>query len=66
MCLPPNPPPDPLLTVRTAVVLTLGLIIGLAAGALGYLAQRDVPTALLIAGGATGGALALFHSLLGR
>ncbi len=59
-------PPEPLLTIRAAVVLMMSLIIGLMAGALGYLAQHNVATAFLIAGGAMGGTLALSHNLLGR
>ena len=62
----PSPPPDPLLTVRAVVVLMLSLIVGLLAGGLSYLAAHDVPTALLVAGGAFGGTVALSHSLLGR
>ncbi|HXV94827.1 MAG TPA: hypothetical protein VD813_16095 [Pseudonocardia sp.] len=62
----PQQTPDPLLTVRAAVVLLLAFVVGLVAGGVGYLVDHDVPTALLIAGGAMGGALALFHDLLGR
>ena len=61
-----SPPSVPLLTVRTAVVLLIAAVVGIAAGVLGFLAYRDVPVALLLAGGASGSALALFHSLLAR
>lgn len=57
---------DPLLSVRTAVVLLLAAVVGIIAGVLGFLAYRDVPVALLLAGGASGGALAMFHGLLAR
>jgi hypothetical protein len=60
------PPPDPLLTVRAALVLLTAIVVGLVAGGLGYLAHHDVPTAVLVAGAAAGGALMLFHSLLGH
>jgi hypothetical protein len=61
----PRPSPGSLLPVRAAVVLLGALVIGVIAASLGYLAHRNVPTALLIGGGALGGALALFHTLLG-
>lgn len=61
-----TPPPSPLLTVRAAVVLLTAIVVGLVAGALGYLAHHDVATGVLIGGGALGAALLLFHSLLGR
>jgi hypothetical protein len=62
----PSPPPDPLLPVRTAVVLLIAAVVGISAGTLALLAYHDVPVALLLAGGAAGGAMALFHGLLAR
>jgi hypothetical protein len=62
----PKPSADPLLTVRTAVILLLALIIGSAAGALGYMAHRSVPGAVLIGGSAAGGAILLFNTAIGR
>jgi hypothetical protein len=59
-------PPGPLLTVRAAVVLLIALFIGVIAGALAYLVDHSVPSAVLWGGGATGGALLLFHTLIGR
>ena len=59
-------PSDPLLTVRAAVVLLIAAVVGIGAGVLGFFAYRDVPVALLLAGGAGGGAFALFHSLSPR
>jgi hypothetical protein len=61
-----TPPPDRLLTVRAAVVLLTAMVVGLVAGGLGYLAHHDVATGVLIGGGAVGGALMLFHTLLDR
>ncbi len=57
-------PPGPLLTVRTSVVLLLALVTGLVAGVVGFFAYRDVPTGILVGGGAASGALVLFHGLL--
>jgi hypothetical protein len=45
-------PPDPLLTVRATVVLLAALLVGLLAGVLSYLASPNVPTAVLVGGGA--------------
>jgi hypothetical protein len=58
--------PGPLITVRAAVVLLTAGVLGIVAGSLSYLAHGDTATALLVAGGAAGGALALLHNLLGR
>ena len=59
-------PPGPLLTVRAAVVLLITLIIGVIAGCLAYLADPSVPSAVLWGGGAAGGSLLLFHTIIGR
>jgi hypothetical protein len=58
--------PGPLLTVRAAVVLLLALVVGVLAGVLSFLAEHSVPAAVLWGGGAAGGALMLFHSIIGR
>lgn len=54
----------PLLTVRAAVVLLMAGVVGLVAGGLAYLAGHDVPTAVLVASGAVGSGLRLFHALI--
>lgn len=59
-----TPPPGPLLSVRAALVLLIAIVVGLVAGILGYFTNREIATAVLIGGGAAGGALALFHTLL--
>ncbi|GAA0811961.1 hypothetical protein [Spirilliplanes yamanashiensis] len=59
-------PPGPLLTVRAAVVLLITLILGVFAGCLAYLADHSVPAAVLWGGGAAGGSLLLFHTIIGR
>jgi hypothetical protein len=58
--------PDPLLTVRSALVFLLSVVVGLVAAGLGYLDHHDVAAAALIGGGAAGAALMLFHRVLGR
>lgn len=60
-----GPPSGPLLSVRTAVVLLLAVVAGVLAGVLGYLSERNLPSAVLVGGGAAAGALLLFHTLLG-
>lgn len=57
--------PGPLITVRAAVVLLSAGVVGIVAGSLSYLTHGDIATALLVAGGAAGASLALFHNLLG-
>lgn len=60
-------PPGPLLSVRTAVVLLLAVLVGLCARRLAYLANHSLPADALVGGGATaGGALMLFHAVIGR
>jgi hypothetical protein len=58
--------PGPLVDVRTAVVLMLALLVGIIAGVLSYLSGRDLAAATLVGGGATAGAMLLFHTVLGR
>jgi hypothetical protein len=58
--------PGPLLSVRTATVLLLALVMGLLAGGLSYLVDPSTPAAVLRGGGAAGGALLVFHNLIGR
>lgn len=59
-------PPAPLLSVRSACVLMLALVVAIIAGVLSYLSAHDLPAATLTAGGAGAGAVLLFHTLLGR
>lgn len=61
-----TPDSGALLSVRAAVVLLLAFVVGVIAGGLAYLADRSVPTAVLAGGGAAGGALVLFHSIIDR
>ena len=48
------------------MVLLLATFAGIVAGILAALASQPLPAAALVGGGAAGGALALFHSLIGR
>jgi len=57
-------PSDPLFSVRAALVLLLAFIVGLVAGVLAYLAKPSIPAAVLVGGGAAGGALLMFNSLI--
>ncbi|MEU7761614.1 MULTISPECIES: hypothetical protein [Micromonospora] len=58
--------PEPLLSVRTTMVLLLAAVAGIATGVLAGLAGQPLPAAALVGGGAAGGAVALFHSLIAR
>lgn len=60
------PPSDPFLSVRTALILVIALLVGIVAGALGFLGYGTVAGAVLIGGGAAGGAMMMFHAVLGR
>jgi hypothetical protein len=59
-------PAGPLLTVRAAVILLLALVVGVLAGGLSYLTDHSVPGAVLWGGSAAGGAMLLFHTVIGR
>jgi len=62
----PLSPPGPLLTVRAAVVLLLAFLTGLLAIGLATLAGNSLPAAILVGAAAAGGALMLFHTVIGR
>jgi len=47
-------------------VLLLALVVGLCACGLSYLANHSFPAAALVGGAAAGGALMLFHTVIGR
>jgi hypothetical protein len=61
-----TPSPDPLLTVRAALILLLALVVGGTAGTLAYLAHYSFPAAVLMGGSAAGGAILLFNTMIGR
>jgi len=57
--------PDPLLPVRTALVLLLAVLAGVGSGVLTVLAGQPWPAAVLAGGSAAGAALVLSHTLIG-
>lgn len=59
-------PPDPLFSVRTALVLLLAVITGAAAGILTFLMTFSVPASVLAGGSAWGAGLVLFHMIIGK
>jgi len=58
--------PEPLLSQRAALILSLAAIIAAAAAALTLWAGGNLPTALLTAGSAFGGTIGLLHQTIGR
>lgn len=58
--------PEPLLSVRTTMVLLVATFAGIVAGVLASWAGQALPAAALVGATAAGGALALFHSLVER
>ena len=60
-----KPSPPPLLSIRTALILLLGVLCGAAVAALTALAERNLTTAGLAGLATTGGAIAFFHKVIG-
>ncbi|WP_128816802.1 hypothetical protein [Streptomyces sp. S063] len=61
-----QPAGQPLLGLRSAIVLLLGVLTGTGAGVLAYLAQRSLPGAALARAGAGFGAgVMFFHAIIG-
>jgi drug/metabolite transporter (DMT)-like permease len=56
---------QPLLGLRSAIVLLLGVLTGIGAGVLTYLAQRSLPAAVLAVGAAFGAGVLFFHTIIG-
>ncbi|MFD6028542.1 hypothetical protein [Streptomyces griseoluteus] len=56
---------QPLLGLRSTMVLLLGVLTGVAAGALTYLSERSLPTAALAAGAGFGAAVLFFQAIIG-
>ncbi|TXI56683.1 MULTISPECIES: hypothetical protein [Mycobacteriaceae] len=59
-----SPSTDPLMTLRTAVVLIGGLLIGVAAGALTYCGTKKLATAVLAGGSAFGVGVVWLHTII--
>ncbi|MFF4098708.1 hypothetical protein [Streptomyces sp. NPDC001903] len=60
----PGPRNQALLSLRAALIFVLSLIAAAVAGGLTYLSTHRVPDALIAAGVAAGGALALFSTII--
>lgn len=60
-----QPSSRPLLGLRSAIVLLLGVLTGVGAGVLTYLAQRSLPAAALAAGAGFGAGVLFFHAIIG-
>ncbi|MEY2247255.1 hypothetical protein AB8A21_30670 [Streptomyces sp. BF23-18] len=56
---------QPLLGLRSTIVLLLGVLTGFGAGVLTYLAQGSLPAAALAAGAAFGAGVLFFHAIIG-
>ncbi|GAB7038253.1 MULTISPECIES: hypothetical protein [Catenuloplanes] len=59
-------PPGPLLTVRAAVILFSALVVGILAGALSYVDDPSAARAVIWGASSSGGAVMLFHAVIGR
>ncbi|KAA1429573.1 hypothetical protein [Mycolicibacter arupensis] len=59
-----SPSTDPLMTLRTAVVLMGGILIGVAAGALTYCGTKNLATAVLASGSAVGVGVLWLHTII--
>ncbi|EMF56423.1 MULTISPECIES: hypothetical protein [Streptomyces] len=60
-----QPAGQPLLGLRSAIVLMLGVLTGTGAGVLTYLAQSSLPAAGLAAGAGFGVGVMFFHAIIG-
>ncbi|MGW2651706.1 hypothetical protein ACWC2T_44285 [Streptomyces sp. NPDC001393] len=56
---------QPLLGVRSAIVLLLGVLTAVGAGVLTYLAQRSLPASGLAAGAGFAAGVLFFHTIIG-
>lgn len=56
----------PLLSLRSAVIINLGLLIGVAAGLLTYAAHHGIPEAVLAGFGGTGTSVVVLNKLIAR
>jgi hypothetical protein len=60
-----KPSPPPLLSVRTALILLLGVLCGAAVTNLTALTEHTLSTTVLAGLAAAGGAIAFFHKVIG-
>lgn len=56
--------PPPLLSLRSAVVLLLGVVCGIAVGVLAFLAGRNAATAVLSGLAGAGATIAFLHKVI--
>lgn len=59
------PPSDPLLSLRSSVLLLIAALIGIGVGVLTVFAGQPVPTAIIAGGGAAGASLMALEKLIG-
>ncbi|MCX4539012.1 hypothetical protein [Streptomyces sp. NBC_01669] len=59
-----QPSSQPLLGLRSTIVLLLGVLTGIGAGVLTYLNQRSLPAAALAAGAGFGAGVLFFHTII--
>jgi hypothetical protein len=61
-----SPPHGPLLSARSALLILLAALAGLAAGALTFLGGKSVPSAVLAGCGTVAAALLFFDKVVGE
>lgn len=61
---PTSPEQKPLLSIRTTVILTVGVVLGLVVGALTAIGGQHVALAVVVGLGAAGMSIAALHRLL--
>jgi hypothetical protein len=59
-----HPTSDKLLSARSALVITLGLLVGIGAGGLLWMGHRSLPLAIFGALGATAVGIKFFNSMI--
>ncbi|MEU5609726.1 hypothetical protein AB0H03_13505 [Streptomyces sparsogenes] len=59
-----NPNPQPLLSLRAAIILLLGVLTALGAGALTVLAGGTIASGVLAGGAAFAAAVLFFHTII--
>ncbi|MFF8939252.1 hypothetical protein ACF08O_31970 [Streptomyces paradoxus] len=60
-----QPGTQPLLGLRSAIVLLLGVLTSIGTGVLTYLTQHSLPAAALAAGASFGAGVLFFHTIIG-
>lgn len=60
----PSPPPGPLFSVRTALILLLACVAAAIAGVLAYVNSKSAPEAGLVGGSTLGAAVIFFNKII--